>query len=68
MGHHLILPLQFINSDVYQVKINSIQQLKQRIRAAAAKITPAMLEKAFRSVVEQWSLCLDVQGGHIEMH
>ena len=58
----------FIKSDVYQVKINSIQLLKQRIRAAAAKITPAMPEKVFRSVVERWSLCLDVQGGHIEMH
>ena len=50
------------------MKINSIQQLKQRIRTADAKITPAMLEKVFRSVVERWSLCLDVQGGHIEMH
>ena len=42
-----------------QVKINSIEQLKQRIRAAAAKITPATLAKVFRSVVERWSLCLD---------
>ena len=58
----------FIKSDMYQVKINSIQQLKQWIRAAAAKITPAMLEKVLRSVVEGWSLCLDVQGGHTEMY
>ena len=50
------------------MKINNIQQLKQRIRAGAAKITPAMLEKVFRGVVERWSLCLDVQGDHIEMH
>ena len=57
----------FIKFDVYQVKINSIQQLKQRIRAAAAKFTPAMLEKVFRSIVERWSLYLDVQGGHIEI-
>ena len=60
--------LGFIKSDVYQVKINSIQQLKQRIRATAPKITPAKLGKVFRSVVERWSLCLDVQGGHIEIH
>ena len=46
---------RFIKSDVYQVKINSIQQLKQRIRAAAAKITRAMFVKVFRSVVERWS-------------
>ena len=58
----------FIKSDVHQVKINSIQQLKQRIRAAADNITLSMLAKVFRSVVVRWSLCLYAQGGHIEMH
>ena len=58
----------FIKSDVCHVKRNSIQQLNQRIRAGAAKITPAMLGKVFRNVEKRWSLCLDVQGGHIEMH
>ncbi|PSN52535.1 hypothetical protein C0J52_14319 [Blattella germanica] len=54
--------------DVQNAKINSTGQLKQRIGAAAAEIAPAMLQKVFRSVVERWSLCLDLQGGHIEMH
>ena len=55
----------FIKAKVYQVKINTIDQLKQRITAAVQQITPVMLNDVFRSTVERWGLCLDVQGGHI---
>lgn len=58
----------FIKSKVYQVKIRSTEHLTQRIRAAAAEITPDMLGQVFRSTVERWGVCLDMQGGHIEMY
>ena len=58
----------FIKAKVYQVKIHTLQQLKQRITAAVEEITPAMLNDVYRSTEERWGLCLDVQGGHIEMY
>ena len=58
----------FLKSKVYRVKIRSIQQLKQRIMAAAADITPETLQKVFRSAEERWQLCLDTQGGHVELY
>ncbi|KAJ4432937.1 hypothetical protein ANN_15194 [Periplaneta americana] len=43
------------------VKIHCIEQLKHRIRAATTQITPAMLKKVFRSLVERWELCTEMQ-------
>ena len=53
----------FIMNKVYQVKIHTIEQLKQRITTTIQEITPAMLNDVFRSTVARWGLCLDVQGG-----
>lgn len=58
----------FIKSKVYQVKINGLQQLKNRIYAAAEQITPDLLARVFRATEERWDMCLDLQGHHVEMY
>ncbi|KAJ9592346.1 hypothetical protein L9F63_001115 [Diploptera punctata] len=58
----------FIKAEVYRVKIQSIEHLRQRIFTAVARITPAMLERVFRATVERWGLCLDMQGEHVELY
>lgn len=58
----------FIKSKVYATKVNNLQDLKQRIRVAAALITPAMIQRVFRATKERWETCFEVQGGHIEMY
>lgn len=56
----------YVKSQVYKVKINSIANLKERIRQAVRNITPAMLNKVFEATVRRWETCMEVQGGHIE--
>lgn len=42
--------------------------LTQRFVVAAAEIIPTPLEKDFVFILESWGLCLEIQGGHIEMY
>ncbi|PSN58196.1 hypothetical protein C0J52_06008 [Blattella germanica] len=58
----------FIESKVYQVKINGLEQLRNLIFAAAEQITPDMLARVFRATERRWDLCLDLQGNHVEMY
>ncbi|PSN55647.1 hypothetical protein C0J52_21821 [Blattella germanica] len=58
----------FIKSKVYQVKINGLEQLRNRIFAAAEQITPDMLARLFRATERRWDLCLDLQGNHVEIY
>ena len=49
-------------------KINSLEQLKNHIFAAAEQITPDMLARVFRATKERWDMCFDLQGHHVEMY
>ena len=53
---------------MYQVKINGLEQLKNRIFAAAEQITPDILARAFRATEERWDMYFDFRGHHVEMH
>lgn len=52
----------FINTKGYKLKIYSCQHLKQHITTAVALILSNLLELIFKTTVEQFSLCLDMEG------
>ena len=58
----------FIKANVYQVKINGLEQLKTHIFAAAEQITPDMLARVFRPTEERWDMCFDLWGHYVEMY
>ena len=58
----------FIKAKVYQVKMNGLEQLKNRIFAAAEQIMPDMLARVFRAIEERWDMCFDLRGRHVEMY
>uniref|UniRef100_A0ABD2X775 DUF4817 domain-containing protein n=1 Tax=Trichogramma kaykai TaxID=54128 RepID=A0ABD2X775_9HYME len=66
-------PLDFfywgwIKEKIYCNEIVNIDDLEFRITAAAASITPEMLEDVRRNFVKRLRLCLRRAGGHIEQY
>ena len=53
---------------MYQVKINGLEQLKNRIFAAVEQITPDMLARLFRATEKRWDICFDLRGHQVEMY
>ncbi|PSN44784.1 hypothetical protein C0J52_05563 [Blattella germanica] len=58
-------PYMFAERTVYKVKINGLEQLRNRIFAAAEQIKPDMLARLFRATERRWELCLYLQGNHV---
>ena len=53
---------------MYTSKVNGLPELWNRIREATGQITVEMLQSTFRSTIEIWGMCFDLDGGHVESH
>ena len=58
----------YVKNIVYQVKINSLQHLKARIREAMATVTPNMLQATWNEVEYRLDICRATRGSHIEIY
>jgi hypothetical protein len=58
----------YVKNFVYQVKINDLQHLKARIRAAAATVTPNMLQATWNVVKYHLDICRATKEAHIEIY
>ena len=56
----------FIKGRVFTQRIPTLQELRNRIRQAAAAITLEMLRHVFRATADKWEVCRDIGGRHVE--
>jgi hypothetical protein len=59
--------LGYVKQIVYSVRIHNIQHLKQRIREAAASVTPDVLGRVCQEVEYRLDVCRATNGAHIEL-
>lgn len=50
------------------MQIQTIEHLNHGITYSAAQITPYMFADVFHNTQERWSIWLDLESNHIEMH
>jgi hypothetical protein len=56
----------FVKQIIYRVRIHNIQHLKQRIRKAAASVTPDVLVRVWQEMEYHLDVCRATNGAHIE--
>jgi hypothetical protein len=60
-------PWGYVKQIIYSVYIHNIQHLKQRIREAAATVTPDVLGRVFQDMEYNLDVCRATNGAHIEL-
>jgi hypothetical protein len=58
----------YVKKIVYQVNINNLQQLKARITAVMATVTPNMLQATWNEVAYRLDICRATMGAHIQTY
>jgi hypothetical protein len=58
----------YVKNIVYQVKINSLQHPKARIRDTVAMLTPNMLQATWKEVEYRLDICCATKEAHIEIY
>jgi hypothetical protein len=57
----------YVQQSVYSVRIHNIQHSKQRIREAAASVTPDVLGRVWREMEYRLDVCRATNGAHTEL-
>jgi hypothetical protein len=57
----------YVKQTVYSVRIHNIQHSKQRIREAAASVTPDVLGRVWQEMEYRSDVCRATNGAHIEL-
>ena len=56
----------FIKARVFTQRIPTLQELRNRIRQAAAAITPEMVRHVSSATSDKWEVCRDIGDSHVE--
>ena len=56
----------FTKGRVFTQRIPTLQELRNRIRQAAAAITLEMLRHVFRAIADKREMCRNIGGRHVE--
>jgi hypothetical protein len=59
--------LGYVKRIVYSIRVDNIQHLKQRIREAAASVTPDVLGRVWQEMEYRLDVCRATNGAHTEL-